>query len=70
MADLLKVLLIVRDGFVWWQLIGNKFYQYDKGRAFAHAVTSTVLLIMKVLPDLAFVSPMDPWDRADLLNTL
>ena len=67
-TDLFKVINIVTNGLKWWKLLGNNFYQYEKGRAFTKALTTTVTLAMKVLPDLAFVEPMDPWDRADLLN--
>ena len=52
----------------WWKLLGNNFYQFEKGKAFGKAVGTTLTLTMKVFPDLAFVEPMDPWDRADLLN--
>ena len=51
----------------WFQLDGNKFYNFEKGRALSNAITNALLLAMKWFPDGAFFEPMDPWDRAELL---
>ena len=68
LKDLVQVVNIVTSGMKWWKLLGNNFYQFEKGKAFGKALGTTLTLTMKVFPDLAFVEPMDPWDRADLLN--
>ena len=51
----------------WFQLDGNKFYNFEKGRALSNAITNALLLAFKWFPDGAPFEPMDPWDRAELL---
>ncbi len=66
-SDIPKVVVIVKNALYWHNLIGNEFYNYEKGYAFVIAVTNVTILAMKWFPDLAFIEPMDPWDRAQLL---
>ena len=60
----MKVLVIARNGLYFKQLIGNEFYNYEKGRALVNVLTNAMVLAMKWVPALAFIEPMDPWDRA------
>ena len=62
--DVVKVLTIAMNARKWYQLNGNQFYNFEKGRALSNAITNTMFLAIKWLPDL---EPMDPWDRAELL---
>ena len=65
--DAIKVLTIAMNVRKWYNLNGNEFYNFEKGRAFSNAITNTLLLAFKWFPDAAFIEPMDPWDRAELL---
>ena len=66
-ANYSRVLTIAMNARKWFQLDGNKFYNFEKGRALSNAITNALLLAMKWFPEGAPFEPMDPWDRAELL---